>query len=125
MTERTLTHGGSTTMADDIRDHGVAIFQTRVERIPRLVKGLPCQEPDGCTKPATLATLAVDAVTEDDDGLDMHLVKDPDGNPVCIVVCDEHRHQASHDLYYRLTERLRPDGIRAYDAPGRHITWNC
>lgn len=124
MTDRTLIHDDQNSITDDIRDHGYAIFQTRVERIPRLVKGLPCQEPEGCTKPATLATLAVDAVTEDDDGLGMQLVKDPDDNPVCIVVCDEHRAAASHDLYYRLTERLRPDGIRAYDAPGRHMAWN-
>lgn len=123
MTKRTLVHGQDNTLADEIRDHGYAIFQTRVERIPRLRKGLLCQEPDGCTKPATLATLAVDAVTEDDDGLGLHLVKDPDGNPQCIVTCDEHRCDASHDLYYRLTERLRPDGIRAYDAPGQYLHW--
>ena len=123
MTERTLTPGPSTAMAEDITTHGYAIFQTRVERIPRLIKGLPCQEPDGCTEPATLATLAVDAATEDDDGLGLHFVKDPNGDPLCIAVCDNHRHQASHDLYYRLTERLRPDGIRAFDAPGRHLNW--
>lgn len=125
MTERTLTHDDQALITDDIRDHGYAILQTRVERIPRLVKGLPCQEIEGCTEAATLATLAIDAVTEDDNGLGLQLVKDPDGNPVCIVICDEHRHQASHDLYYALTERLRPDGIRAYDAPGRHMAWNC
>lgn len=123
MTERTLTPGTPTAFNDDIRDHGYAIFQTRVERIPRLIKGLPCQEPEGCTEPATLATLAVDAATEDDTGLGLHFVKDPNGNPLCIVVCDKHRQQASHDLYYRLTERLRPDGIRAYDAPGQHLNW--
>lgn len=125
MTDRTLTPGTPTALDDDIRDHGYAILQTRVERIPRLIKGLPCQEIEGCTKPATLATLAVDAVTEDETGLGLQLVKDADGNPMCIVICDEHRCQASHDLYYRLTERLRPDGIRAYDAPGRHLSWNC
>ncbi|MER6431566.1 hypothetical protein ABT272_28125 [Streptomyces sp900105245] len=123
MTDRTLTPGTSATLDDDIRDHGYAIFQTRVERIPRLITGLPCQEPEGCTEPATLATLAVDEATEDANNLGLHFVKDPDGNPLCIVVCDKHRHQASHDLFYRLTERLRPDGIRAFDAPGRHLTW--
>lgn len=123
MTDRTLTPGTPATLDDDIRDHGYAIFQTRVERIPRLVKGLLCQEPEGCTEPATLATLAVDAVTEDDNSLGLHFVKDPNGYPLCIVICDNHRHQASHDLYYRLTERLRPDGIRAFDAPGRHLNW--
>ncbi|HLU98800.1 MAG TPA: hypothetical protein VKZ89_18340 [Thermobifida alba] len=121
MTKRTLTHGEPTAMADDIRDHGYAIFQTRVERIPRLIKGLTCQEPDGCTRPATLTTLAVDAVT--DEGAGLCFVKDPDGNPLCIVTCDEHRCEASHDLYYRLTGRERPDGIRAYDAPGQHMSW--
>lgn len=121
MTERTLVHGQDGALADDIRDHGYAIFQTRVERIPRLVKGLTCQEPDGCTKPATLATLAVDEVT--DDGAGLHFVKDSGGNPLCIVVCDEHRCEASHDLYFRLTERQRPDGIRAYDVPGQHLSW--
>lgn len=124
MTARTLTHGDQTLITDDIRDHGYAIFQTRVERIPRLIKGLPCQEPEGCTEPATLATLAVAAASEDDNGLGLSLAKDLGGNPVCIVVCDQHRHQASHDLYYTLTERLRPDGIRAYDAPGCHMDWN-
>jgi len=120
MTDRTLTPG---TLDGDIRDHGYAIFQTRVERIPRLIKGLPCQEPEGCTEPATLATLAVDAATEDDAGLGLHFVKDPNGDPRCIVVCDKHRHQASHDLYDAWTERLRPDGIRAFDAPGQHLSW--
>jgi hypothetical protein len=123
MTDRTLTHDDKTTIADDIRDHGYAILQTRVERIPRLVKGLRCQEIDGCTEPATLATLAVDVVTEDADGLGLHFVKAPHGNPMCLVVCDKHRHQASHDLYYALTGRERPDGIRAYDTPGQHMSW--
>lgn len=125
MSERTLIHDDQALITDDIRDHGYAILQTRVERIPRLVKGLPCQEIEGCTKPATLATLAIYAVIEDGDDLGLQLVKDPNGDPVCIAICDEHRCQASHDLYYALTERLRPDGIRAYDAPGRHMDWNC
>ncbi|MFE2132261.1 hypothetical protein ACFW9X_03280 [Streptomyces sp. NPDC059466] len=125
MPERTLTPGPTDAITDDIREHGFAILQTRVERISRLVKGLPCQEVEGCTEPATLATFAVDAATEDDTALGLQLVKGPDGNPVCIVICDKHRNQASHDLYYALTGRLRPDGIRAYDAPGRHMAWNC
>ncbi|MFK0154616.1 hypothetical protein ACIQVK_21395 [Streptomyces sp. NPDC090493] len=123
MTERTLTHGVGTEMADDIRDHGYAILQTRVERIPRLVKGLPCQEPEGCTRPATLATLAVDAVADEDGGAGLRFAKGPDGNPLCIVVCDEHRREASHDLYRALTGRMRPDGIRAFDAPGQYLNW--
>jgi hypothetical protein len=121
MTERTLVHGAPTAIADDIRDHRYAILQTRVERIPRLIRGLACQEPDGCTRPATLATLAVDEVT--DEGAGLHFVKDSGGNPLCIVACDEHRCEASHDLYRLLTGRMRPDGIRAYDAPGQHLSW--
>ncbi|TKA11740.1 hypothetical protein [Actinacidiphila oryziradicis] len=125
MTERTLTHGAPTGIDDDIRDHGYAIVQTRVERIPRLIKGLRCQEPDGCTRPATLATLAVEeTANEDDDVLGLYLVKSPDGLPLCIVVCDEHRCEASHDLYRQLTGRMRPDGIRAFDMPGQHLSWH-
>ena len=124
MTDRTLTHGAPTAITDDIRDHGYAILQTRVERIPKLVKGLPCQEPDGCTKTATLATLAVEKVVEDDGPLGLHLAKAEDGNPLCIVTCDEHRSEASHDLYRDLTGRMRPDGIRAFDAPGQHLHWH-
>lgn len=123
MSERTRIPSTTAPLHEDIRNHGYAIFQTRVERIPRLLKGLPCQEPDGCTKPATLATLAVYDATEDHGELGLHLAKGPDGNPMCLVTCDEHRTQASHDLYYTLTQRLRPDGIRAYDAPGRHLNW--
>jgi hypothetical protein len=124
MTERTLIHGQDGAILDDIRDHRYAIFQTRVERIPRLIKGLPCQEPDGCTKPATLATFAVEEVTGGgDDVFGLYLVKHPDGDPLCIVACDEHRCEASHDLYFMLTERERPDGIRAFDMPGQYLNW--
>ncbi len=123
MTKRTLTHGGSTTMADDIRDHGYAVLQTRIERIPRLVKGLLCQEPDGCTRPATLATLAVDAVTDEDGGTGLRFAKACDGNPLVILVCDECRCEASHDLFFRLTGRERPEGIRAFDVPGQYLNW--
>lgn len=124
MTERTLTHGAPTGIDDDIRDHGYAILQTRVERIPGLIKGLHCQEPDGCTKPATLATLAIEqTANEDDDVFGLYLAKAPNGNPLCIPVCDEHRSEASHDLYFALTERQRPDGIRAFDVPGQHLNW--
>lgn len=124
MTERTLVHGAPTAIADDVRDHRYAILQTRVERIPKLIKGLPCQEPDGCTRPATLATLAVEEVIEDDGPLGLYLAKDPDGLPLCIVVCDEHRCEASHDLYRLLTGRQRPDGIRAFDAVGQYLHWH-
>lgn len=126
MSKRTLTHGdadAATALTAEIADHQYAIVQTRVERIPKLIKGLICQEPDGCTRPATLATLAVDEVLGEDDGTGLHFVKDPAGDPLCIVVCDEHRCEASHDLYFRLTERQRPDGIRAFDFPGQHLSW--
>ncbi|MCT9078781.1 hypothetical protein [Streptomyces fulvoviolaceus] len=122
MTERTLTPGVPTAITDDIRDHGYAILQTRVERIPKLIKGLPCQEPDGCTKTATLATLAIEETTTEDDNLGLYLVKE-NGLPLCIVTCDEHRCEASHDLYRDLTGRMRPDGIRAFDAPGQYLSW--
>lgn len=124
MTDRTHIPAAPTAIADDIRDHGYAILQTRVERIPKLIKGLPCQEPDGCTRAATLATLAVEETANDDGPLGLYLAKGPDGDPLCIVVCDEHRCEASHDLYYLLTERQRPDGIRAFDAPGQHLNWH-
>ncbi|WP_328449900.1 hypothetical protein OG780_19420 [Streptomyces sp. NBC_00386] len=123
MTERTLTHGAPTALTDDIRDHGYAILQTRIERIPKLIRGLPCQEPDGCTKPATLATLAIEETTDDDDVLGLYLAKE-NGLPLCIVTCDDHRSEASHDLYRELTGRERPDGIRAFDMPGQHLSWH-
>ncbi|MEV5048905.1 hypothetical protein AB0N20_31000 [Streptomyces griseoincarnatus] len=123
MTDRTLTPGPNGAITDDIRDHGYAILQTRVERIPRLIKGLPCQEPDGCTAPATLATLAIEAVSVEDSHTCITLAKDEAGLPIVIVVCDEHRHEASHDLYSRLTDQERPDGIRAFDAIGQYLNW--
>ena len=123
MTNRTLTPGPLAALTDDIRDHGYAIVQTRVERIPKLIRGLPCQEPDGCPKTATLATLAVEEVVEGDGPFGLCLAKADDGNPLCIVTCDEHRCEASHDLYRDLTGRMRPDGIRAFDLPGQHMQW--
>lgn len=123
MTERTLTPGAPSALTDDIRDHGYAILQTRVERIPKLAKGLTCQEPDGCTEPATLATLAIEETATDDDNLGLYLAK-KNGLPLCIVTCTEHRNEASHDLYRELTDRMRPDGIRAFDLPGLHLDWS-
>ncbi|MYX15435.1 hypothetical protein GTY67_18930 [Streptomyces sp. SID8374] len=123
MTARTLTPGPPTALADDIRDHRYAILQTRVERIPKLVRGLTCQEPDGCTKPATLATLAIEGTATDDDNPGLYLAK-KNGLPLCIVTCAEHRSEASHDLYRDLTGRMRPDGIRAFDLPGQHLDWS-
>ncbi|GKQ37186.1 hypothetical protein [Streptomyces sp. A012304] len=123
MTKRTLVHGAGNEMADDIRDHGYAILQTRVERVSRLRRGILCQDPDGCTQPATLATFAVEDVVIEDDSTGFVLAKHASGIPMGVVSCDEHRIAASHELYYALTERLRPDGIRAFDAPGQHLTW--
>lgn len=122
-TERTLTPGPLTAAADDIRDHGYAILQTRVERVRRLRRGILCQDPDGCTKPATLATFAIEAVVIEGDETGFVLAKTEDGVPHGLVSCDAHRCEASHDLYRDLTGRMRPDGIRAFDAPGRHLNW--
>ncbi|MEV4864279.1 hypothetical protein MRBLMF1_005651 [Streptomyces ossamyceticus] len=121
MPKRTRIPAEHTALADDIRDHQYAIIQTRVERIPKLMKGLPCMEPDGCGQPAILATLAVDEVTDDPFGL--HFARKPIGEPWALLTCEEHRCEASHDLYRLLTGRMRPDGIRAYDFPGQHLDW--
>ncbi|MGW3193701.1 hypothetical protein ACWDBD_03755 [Streptomyces sp. NPDC001118] len=124
MTERTLTPGPLTAAIDDIRDHGCAIVQTRIERVPVRYRSPRCAEPDGCTRPATLVTIALAEVTdEDDDAVGFRFARDGDDQIVRIPVCDEHRCQASHDLYYVLTGRTRPDGIRAFDLPGQHMAW--
>lgn len=122
MPKRTRIPAEHTALADDIRDHQYAIVQTRVERIPKLMKGLPCMEPDGCDQPAILATLAVDEIT-DDDTFGLHFVRKPIGEPWALLTCEEHRCEASHDLYRLLTGRMRPDGIRAFDFPGQHLDW--
>ncbi|MFC4500671.1 MULTISPECIES: hypothetical protein [Streptomyces] len=124
MTKRTLTHGQPDAMADDIRDHQYAILQTRVERVRRLRRGILCQDPDGCTKPATLATFAVEEVVIDGDDTGFVLAKTEDGIPKGVVSCDAHRCAATHELYYALTERLRPDGINAHDVLGQHLNWH-
>lgn len=123
MTERTLTYGPPTAIADDIRDHGYAIVQTRIERVPARYRGARCYEPDGCTQPATLLTLAAAEITDEGPATGLRFARDAFGDIVCIPVCDEHRCQASHDLYFVLTGRARPDGIRAYDMPGQHMAW--
>jgi hypothetical protein len=123
MSERTLTPGPLTVLADEIRDHGYAILQTRIERVARARRGILCQDPDGCTKPATLATFAVEEVVEEDNATGFVFAKAQDGMPAALVSCDEHRCEASHELYFTLTGQLRPDGIRAFDAPGQHLDW--
>lgn len=124
MTERTLVHGALTAATDDIRDHGYAIVQTRSERVPARYRGTRCAEPDGCSRPATLVTFALaEVIDEGDDATGFSFERNRDGEIVRISTCDEHRCEASHDLYYALTGRMRPDGIRAFDVPGQHLDW--
>lgn len=123
MTERTLTHGQDCAILDDIRDHGYAILQTRIERVPTRYRAPRCTDVDGCDQPATLLTLAVAEVTDDDDGSTGFSFARVGGEILRTPVCDAHRVEASHDLYYVLTERTRPGGIRAFDVPGQHLSW--
>lgn len=124
MTERTLTPGELTAATDDIRDHGYAIVQTRIERVPTRYRSTRCAEPDGCAQPPTLVTLALAAVTDEGPAATgFAFARDGANEIVRIPVCDDHRCQASHDLYYVLTGRTRPDGIRAFDVPGQHMSW--
>ncbi|MFF5029221.1 hypothetical protein ACFY2J_34060 [Streptomyces collinus] len=124
MTERALTPGPLAAAADDIRDHGYAIVQTRVERVPVKYRSAQCAEPDGCRQPATLVTLALaELVDEGPDATGFRFARAHDGEILRIPVCDVHRCEASHDLYYALTGRERPDGIRAFDVPGLHMQW--
>lgn len=124
MTERTLTPGVLTAATDDIRDHGYAVVQTRIERTPARNRGTRCAEPDGCSVPATLVTLALTEVTEEGpDVTGFRFARDGAGGIILIPVCGDHRSQASHDLYYVLTGRTRPDGIRAFDLPGQYLNW--
>ena len=122
--ERTLTPGPLTAATDDMRDHGYAIVQTRIERVPARYPSTQCAEPDGCARPATLVTVALAEVTDEGaNAIGFRFARDRDGEIVRISTCDEHRCQASHDLYYALTGRTRPDGIRAFDLPGQHMSW--
>ncbi|MET9876550.1 hypothetical protein ABZZ36_18275 [Actinacidiphila glaucinigra] len=125
MTARTLSPGPLTALAEDVRDHGYAILQTRVERVPRLAPGQPCMEPDGCDEPGVLLTVAVKEVEEAASEVGVRLAKDDADNPIGIVTCAEHRAGATHDLFFMLTGRERPDGIRVFDAlPGHHLDWH-
>jgi hypothetical protein len=125
MTDRNLTLGPLAEAAADIRDHGYAILQTRIERVPAQYRGARCTEPDGCPQPATLVTLGLAQIIEQDDGTTgFNFARDDDGEVLAVPVCDDHRSQASHDLYYELTGRQRPEGIRAFDVPGQHMTWD-
>lgn len=123
MTARTLTPGPSSAIADDVRDHGYAIIQTRIERAPAQYRAAHCTDLGGCAQPATLLTLAVAEVIEDGQAMGLSFAR-RGGAIVRVPVCDDHRIEASHDLYYVLTEQTRPDGIRAFDLPGQHLGWS-
>ncbi|MYW66279.1 hypothetical protein GTY65_19800 [Streptomyces sp. SID8379] len=123
MPDRTLTPGPLAALTDDVRDHGYAIVQTRIERAPARLRSTRCGEPDGCTRSATLLTVALAEVTDEGDAIGFRFERDGRGELVRLPVCDEHRVEASHDLYYALTGRTRPDGIRAFDLPGHHMSW--
>lgn len=125
MTDRKLTLGPLAEAVADIRDHGYAIVQTRIERVPARYRGAECTEPDGCSRPATLVTLALAEITTEADGAaGFRFARDNDGELFVVPVCDGHRSQASHDLYFTLSGRTRPDGIRAFDVPGQHMSWD-
>lgn len=128
MTERHLIMGDLAEPIADIRYHGYAILQTRIERVParhRRYRGTQCTEPDGCDQPATLMTLALaEIVTDEDTTTGFRFARDDAGEILAFPVCDNHRSQASHDLYYELTRKRRPNGIRAFDLPGQHMRWD-
>ncbi|MEV5611491.1 hypothetical protein [Streptomyces sp. NPDC052225] len=124
MSNRTLTPGPLEALTDDIRNHRYAIVQTAIERVPSRLRAPKCAEPDGCTRPPTLVTLALAQVaTEDDGATGLGFARDGLGDIIRIAVCHDHRVEASHDLYFVLTGRTRPDGIRAFDLPGQHMQW--
>ncbi|WP_405548910.1 hypothetical protein OG215_15310 [Streptomyces globisporus] len=123
MTDRTLTPGPMSVLIDDVRDHGYAIVQTRIERAPARYRGAVCADPDGCGQDAVLLTLAVDDVIEDGQAAGLSFAR-CDGAILRVPVCNNHRVEASHDLFYVLTGRTRPDGIRAFDLPGQHLDWS-
>ncbi|MEU0786995.1 hypothetical protein ABZ341_36215 [Streptomyces sp. NPDC006173] len=124
MSERTLTPDALTALTDDIAAHGFAVLQTRAERVPFRYRSPKCSEPDGCHRSTTLVTLALAAVNDEgDQAAGLTFARDGIGDIVRISTCDEHRIQASHDLYFTLTGRERPDGIRAFDLPGQHMSW--
>ncbi|MFJ2741873.1 hypothetical protein ACIO3O_19670 [Streptomyces sp. NPDC087440] len=124
MTDRSLTPGTLDILNADVRDHEYAIVQTRIERAPVHLRATQCTEPDGCTRPATLVTVAVAEVVDDGEGgIGFRLARDDADKVMAVSTCDDHRAQASHDLYGELTGRERADGIRAFDAPGQHMQW--
>jgi hypothetical protein len=123
MSDRTLTPGALEAAAEDIRDHGYAIFQTRAERVPFRYRSPKCTEPEGCHRSVTLVTFALAEVVDESDNAGFVFARDDAGEIVRIPTCDDHRVEASHDLFCVLTGRERPDGIRAFDLPGQHMSW--
>ncbi|WP_411091364.1 hypothetical protein [Streptomyces sp. 049-1] len=123
MSERTLTPGPFTAIADDVRDHGYAIIQTRIERAPARHRAERCTDLADCGQPATFIAVAVAEVTEEGNGAAGLIFARARGEVLRVPTCEAHRAEASHDLYYVLTERHRPDGIRAFDLPGQHLDW--
>lgn len=124
MTDRTLTPGPLAALTDDIRDHGYAIVQTRIERVPDNLRAPQCTDMSGCTKPPTLVTLALAQVTEEAGGaIGFGFARSDADSILRIPTCDDHRIEASHDLYFVLTGQTRTDGIRAFDLPGQHMNW--
>ncbi|MFJ7242355.1 hypothetical protein ACIQWB_35250 [Streptomyces olivaceus] len=123
MSDRTLAYGTLEAPAADIRDHGYAIVQTRIERAPAPYRGTQCGDPEGCNQAATLVTLALAEITDEPGAVGFRFARDEDDQIIVWPVCDTHRSDATHALFYILTGRLRPDGIRAYDVPGQHLQW--
>ncbi|MEV7054106.1 hypothetical protein AB0N95_01375 [Streptomyces microflavus] len=122
MTDRTLTPGPMSVLVDDVRGHGYAIVQIRTERAPAQYRATRCTDLGGCDQAATLLTLAVDEVIEDETSAGLSFAR-RGGAIIRIPVCDEHRVEASHELFYVLTGKARPDGIRAFDLPGQYLDW--
>ncbi|MCX5522973.1 hypothetical protein OG342_08875 [Streptomyces bobili] len=125
MSKRALSHTaatGAAPLAAEIAEHSYAILQTRIERVPTCYRQSLCGQPGGCGSPATLVTFAVSEVTDEPDDLGLIYARD-DGQIIYFPVCDEHRSEATHELYWHLTGIERPDGIRAYDIPGAHLGW--
>jgi hypothetical protein len=99
MTERALTSAPVATAADDIRDHGYAIVQTRIERVPGRYHSTRCGQPDGCDQAATLVTFGLAEVNfEGAAAVGFRFARDSADEIVHFPTCDDHRSEASHVL---------------------------
>jgi len=124
VTDRTLTPGSLEAAAEDIRDHEYAIVQTRIERVPSQLRTVQCTDlASGCSESATLVTLALAEITDEPGGAVGFAFARHGGSILRIPTCEAHRCEASHELYFVLTGRTRPDGIRAFDVVGHHMNW--